>query len=97
MSDSAEILDDLLDAINDAGQLDGYSVWTEVGPERWSEAGSQGAATAYLEIVTPGEELAERAHLIAFPMPVDPPKFDDGAAADRAHDAQVDREIGVTP
>lgn len=95
MSDSAEILDDLLDAINDAGPLDGFSMWTEVGPDRWSEASAKGAATAYVEIVTPGEELAECAHLIAFPMPIEPPKFDDGAAADRAHDTQVDREIGV--
>ncbi|MFF2026597.1 hypothetical protein [Rhodococcus koreensis] len=95
MSDSSEILDALLDAINDAGQLDGYSVWTEVGPERWTEAGAQGAATAYFEIVTPGEELSERAHLIAFPMPAEKPEFDDGAAADRARDAAVDRENGV--
>jgi hypothetical protein len=96
MSDSSEmILDALLDAINDAGQLEGYSVWCEVGPERWTEAGAQGAATAYFEIVTPGEKLSERAHLIAFPMPVEQPKFDDGAAADRAHDAAVDRANGV--
>ncbi|KXF56176.1 hypothetical protein AXA44_02780 [Rhodococcus sp. SC4] len=97
MSDSAELVDSMLDAINEAGQLDGYSVWTEVGPERWAQSGAQGAATAYIEIVTPGEKLAECAHLIAFPMPTEKPVFDDGAAADRARDAQVDRENGVTP
>ena len=73
VSDSAELVDSMLDAINEAGQLDGYSVWTEVGPERWAQSGAQGAATAYIEIVTPGEKLAECAHLIAFPMPTEKP------------------------
>ncbi|MBM4517516.1 hypothetical protein GS432_19850 [Rhodococcus hoagii] len=49
--------------------------------------------TAALEIVPPnGEPTA--AHLIALPTNTTP-EFDDGAAADRAHDAAVDQQNGV--
>ncbi|NKU16278.1 hypothetical protein GS928_24890 [Rhodococcus hoagii] len=63
-------------------------------PREWQRAHST-HATAYLEVVSPrGESTA--AHLVAPPdYTPNLPQFDDGAAADRAHDAAVDQQNGV--
>ncbi|MBM4468196.1 hypothetical protein GS504_24245 [Rhodococcus hoagii] len=84
-----EALDELLEALP---QLDGFEPWCEVGPEQWQRShGSH--ATAYIEFTGPGSD-STAAHLIA--LPTNPtPVFDDGAAADRAHDAAVDQQNGV--
>ncbi|WP_213573308.1 hypothetical protein [Rhodococcus sp. USK13] len=91
MSAPDEILSDLLDALNDAGQLDGYSVWCETDWGRWTKALDESVATARLSIRTPGG-ASEVAYLIAHPIESDP---DDGAAADRARDAAIDQQNGV--
>ncbi|NKU91719.1 hypothetical protein [Prescottella equi] len=90
-ADIDEALDDLLDALP---AVDGFFPWREVGPEEWQRAHST-HATAYLEVVSPrGESTA--AHLVAPPdYTPNLPQFDDGAAADRAHDAAVDDQNGV--
>lgn len=84
-----EALDELLEALP---QLDGFEPWREVGPELWQRAhGSH--ATAYIEFTGPGSG-STAAHLIALPTNTIP-EFDDGAAADCAHDAAVDQQTGV--
>ncbi|MBM4592263.1 hypothetical protein LRM64_10175 [Prescottella equi] len=88
-ADIDEALDDLLDALP---PVEGFEPWREVGPEEWFAA-RRTHLTAALEIVPPnGEPTA--AHLIALPTNTIP-VFDDGAAADRAHDAAVDQQNGV--
>jgi len=88
-ADADEALDALLDALP---QIDGFEPWREVGPDEWFAARAT-HLTAVLEIVPPNSE-STAAHLIA--RPDNPrPEFDDGAAADRSHDAVVDRQIGV--
>ncbi|MDF3308756.1 hypothetical protein P3H15_27435 [Rhodococcus sp. T2V] len=67
MSAPDEILSDLLDAINDAGQLDGFSVWCEVAPVLHEAGARRGCATAKLEVALPDGGV-EVAHLIAHPM-----------------------------
>lgn len=91
MSDTAEAVDALLDAINEH-QLDGYGPWREVGPQEWERANGRLAA-AYVEITLPGGD-SEAAHLVADPEDARP-VFDPGAAADRARDAAIDRQNGV--
>ncbi|NKV19229.1 hypothetical protein GS913_06535 [Rhodococcus hoagii] len=87
--DALDALDDVLEALP---QIDGFEPWRQVGPREHTDS-FRTHATAYVEITAPGHESAVE-HLIA--LPTNPtPVFDDGAAADRAHDAAVDQQNGV--
>ena len=96
MSNPTEAADALLDAINQH-EIDGFGPWREVGPEEWARIAPNGTAhaTAYLEIVIPGED-SELVHLVADLLPVETPVFrSDFADPDRAHDARIDEMNGV--
>lgn len=86
-------IEDALDvALEDFPEVDGFDPWREVGPDEWLAAHGT-HLTASIEFVHPnGGSTA--AHLIALPTDTTP-EFDDGAAADRAHDAIVDQQNGV--
>lgn len=97
MTDAAEVVDALIDTLNE-NRIDGFAEWREVGPQEWSRRSGRRstAATAYFEIVVPGGDT-EAVHAIAERETVVPPVFDDGAAADRAREIALDRDLGVTP
>lgn len=79
-------------------RAEGFGAWRVVTPARWVAPESNRRATAYIELTVPGVGQAT-AHLVADREHVEHalPVFDDGAAADRAYDAMVDRANGVTP
>lgn len=98
MSDTTEVADAAIDSINEH-QIDGFGPWREVGPNEWTnkaDSPDHGSYVfAYIEI-TAGAGESEQIHMIADRLVDDArPVFDPGAAADRARDAQVDRENGV--
>jgi hypothetical protein len=74
-------------------RVDGFGPWGQALPddhEPW-----RGLAIATIGVCANGSwtEL----YLTAEPLTAPEPEFDWGARADDAHDAQVDRELGVTP
>lgn len=97
MSSPQDAADALLETLKE-NTLDGFEPWREVGPKEWVDhAKNSATATAYLEIVDPREGDVEMIHAVADRAPVERPVFDDGAAADRAREIELDRELGVTP
>ncbi|MGW6376278.1 hypothetical protein ACWFRB_09465 [Rhodococcus sp. NPDC055112] len=84
----------LADLVEELGAPAGHRKWTVASAERHARAGRDGRPTIYVEVVLPEDTV--QAYAVAHPLPQqDPPAFDDGAAADRAHDAAVDEANGV--
>ncbi|NIL77669.1 hypothetical protein [Rhodococcus sp. B10] len=79
--------------IDDLGTEPGHHEWTVATAEAHYEATQKSACTVYIEIELPDDR--GQLHLVAHPLPQSNPVFDDGAAADRARDRQIDIENGV--
>ena len=84
-------------AAENLDRAEGFGAWRVVTPARWKAPESDRRARASIEILLPGTCAIATAHLVADREPVEHslPVFDDGAAADRAHDAEIDRQNGV--
>ncbi|PTR42063.1 hypothetical protein C8K38_111232 [Rhodococcus sp. OK611] len=84
-----------LTAAENLDQLDGHEGWRPCSAERHSKAEALGRASVYIEVVDNVTGETGQVYLYASRLPVEPPRFDDGTAADRAHDAAVADELGA--
>ncbi|WP_027500830.1 hypothetical protein [Rhodococcus sp. UNC363MFTsu5.1] len=84
-----------LTAAENLGQLDGHEGWRPVAADQHAVAHQRGISNAYIEVVDRETGETGQVYLYARRKPTGPPVFDDGAAADRAHDAAVADELGA--
>lgn len=85
-----------LTAAENLDQLDGHSPWRPCQSSAIETAKAHRIATAYIEVVDHITGDTALIYLAALPEPAPAgPTFDDGAAADRAHDNTVRDELGA--
>ena len=69
----------IFDVVETMPSVEGFGQWQQTSIEEFGEAKARGLASAYIEITTPSGDDA-MLHLVARPLPVAPPVFENGAS-----------------